>query len=231
MCNLRAYLVAVDTEPALETEDDIINYNRRLFLPSGTIFAQLYRESDLEVRKRLYAQVESGNQWFRYRYEIDGLMEKSLQLDLMAKGDAYVCTSYMARYSFPSIERRHGFQPFRVGRNILFARYGGIVGPKLSPWKHELDRHLLRLIEGGVNEQILRSYVKLRFLKENDVDLEDQDKGNLRISMEHLVIGILAWLVGIGASVIAFSGEIALTKFDQSIARRGNHFKTLSSFN
>ena len=66
-CNLRAYLITVHYEPEINTEADILALNRRLFLPSGTIFAQLYGSSKLEVRKKLYAQVEERDQWFRYR--------------------------------------------------------------------------------------------------------------------------------------------------------------------
>ena len=83
-------------------------------------------------------------------------MEMGFQLGLMERGDAYVCTEYMARTGFPVLEARHGYQPFRIGDSILFARYGSVVAPKLSPWKPEMDKYLLRLTEGGIIQQMLR---------------------------------------------------------------------------
>ena len=34
-CNLRAYLVTVNTEPPIDSADDILSQGKRLFLPRG----------------------------------------------------------------------------------------------------------------------------------------------------------------------------------------------------
>ena len=47
-CNLRAYLIAVDYDQAIDSEQDILDLGRRLFLPNGTFFAQVYKEAGIK---------------------------------------------------------------------------------------------------------------------------------------------------------------------------------------
>ena len=52
-CNLRAYLVSVDYEKPLDSEKDVLDMGRRLYLPRGqTSLLSIFRDSPTEVQSQ-----------------------------------------------------------------------------------------------------------------------------------------------------------------------------------
>ena len=54
----RAYLMSVDFEPAVESDQDIITQDRRLLFPYGTPFYHLYEHSPLIAQRQVAARVK-----------------------------------------------------------------------------------------------------------------------------------------------------------------------------
>ena len=54
-CNLRAFLVTVNTEPPIDNDQDVVEQGKKLFLPKGqTSFISLYRNTKNPYQKQLF---------------------------------------------------------------------------------------------------------------------------------------------------------------------------------
>ena len=60
-CNLRAYLMAVDFEPPIDSDADVLRLGRELYFPVGTPLKALYETSPSVVQRALSDKVKAGH--------------------------------------------------------------------------------------------------------------------------------------------------------------------------
>ena len=56
-CNLRAYLIYTDFERPVDGDGDVLSLGRRVLMPKGTPFLDMYKFSPLEVQRKIGAEV------------------------------------------------------------------------------------------------------------------------------------------------------------------------------
>ena len=65
-CNLRAYLLKIDYEPAINTEEDILAQDRAFYLPIGAPFLNFICDSEKQTHKTICKRVKENNHMFQY---------------------------------------------------------------------------------------------------------------------------------------------------------------------
>ena len=57
-------------------------------------------------------------------------------------------------------EARHGWQPFRLSRAIIFLTYKGWVVAKGRRWREDVNVFTQRLTDTGVKARLIQKYIK-----------------------------------------------------------------------
>lgn len=201
-CNLRASLISTDYEPAINSEKDLLDQGKRLFLPLGqsSLLTSL-RESPKESQQFLYKQIIENNQFFEY---VNGMRTLEVEQAMIVNGDAFVWTEHFAKAGFARIEKRYGFQPFRLGKNVFLHFQGAFVFPKNQDWAGEVNHILSRLLESGIIERTFRKYFPLRYI----VKEQPPDEAVEPFDLFNIIGGILVLAFGWTIAGVAFLVEL-----------------------
>ena len=75
-------------------------------------------------------------QYFRY---VKGRRPQEFEEEILASGNVFVMDPLSARATFHRTVERYGEQPFRVGKVNIFHSYAGMIMPKDSLLKDQLQ--------------------------------------------------------------------------------------------
>ena len=70
------------------------------------------------------------------------------------------------------------------------------------------------------NRYFSRSYVKLKYLKENENIVKTDSSADHPITIGHLFLGIMAWIIGSALSGLFFCAELFPKKYDHHLRSR-----------
>lgn len=197
-CNLRAYLMLVDTEAPVNNIDDLLKAGKRLVIPRRSAITPLLKYSSLPSFQAIFKQI-SANGDFAEPYDSEELTRAQLK-----EGFSKIALDSMMLFQMAKYVRSHDReQPFYQGRDVIFPFYGGMVVPKGSIWKADFDAIVRRLKEGGIIEQIILSYVPLPFLSKAKSTPHPEP-----FTVDHLLGTGFIFLAGLTLSFLAFLGEV-----------------------
>ncbi len=198
-CNLRAYLMSVDVETAIDTELDILDQGRRLYLPKGSFFVRQFKESPYEAQSQLFKTILKEGLFESY---VNGFPRFEFEKEMISKKYIFVSGRNMQMSFYDTIIRRHGRQPFHMSK--LPIKFGllnaGIAIAKNSMYKPHFDSLISRLKAGGITEHIIRTYTWNWYE-------EELQTGSSPITLTHISLGLFAWIVGVTMSGLVLALE------------------------
>ena len=65
-CNLRAYLMQVPYQKAVNSEEDLLELGQDMYIPLGTPFKALFKDSPIESQQKLFQKTESAGHYFYF---------------------------------------------------------------------------------------------------------------------------------------------------------------------
>ena len=84
-CNLRAYLMKVDFETPVDSEQDLLDKGWKLWLPKGGVFEYMFIISPKEALRKVGHQVIDNEQFFFYDQQ--GLTPIDLEKRIISEGN------------------------------------------------------------------------------------------------------------------------------------------------
>lgn len=103
----------VDYEAVVDSDQDIVDLGRKLYLPHGSAFVNLYKSSPWKAQQIISKQIEENQQLYYYD---KGLPPYELEVQMIREGSATILGSVMALSLFGLLEQRHGYQPMRISK-------------------------------------------------------------------------------------------------------------------
>ena len=152
-CNLRAYLMQVPYEKAVNTEQDLLELGQDMFVPLGTPFKSLFKNSPISSQQELFKRAEAAESYFYFQ---SGNIPEKVQNELRADRGVVVTSRESAILRF---EKSGSKNPFRISKSKIWQFYAGYVAPKNSIWIEDMSDIILHLKEGGILQQLLSLYM------------------------------------------------------------------------
>ena len=107
-------------------------------------------------------------------------------------------------------EKRHGYQPFYIGKKTIFVNFGAYPIPKGVSWFDDMNMAVHRLKDAGIIGFIKESYILPRHRED-----EKEDRRQTKpFTLEHVAGPIVILLVGLFLSSLIYLVEITQKKKD-----------------
>lgn len=100
---------------------------------------------------------------------------------------------------------RSGVSSLKVLEEALRSSYCGMRFKRFSPFFKDLNEQIMRMFETGIIQ-----YNERRSKKSNDFKNVNEDIGPQVLTMDHLGIGFIFWLVPLAVGVILFLIEVLI---------------------
>ena len=196
ICNLRAFLVAIDYEKAVDNAQDVLDQNRRFFVPSGTGIEYEVFHSKASVYLKLAARVQEQQTFFRF---VRGWLPPDTEDEVTSAGavGAFPKLAIMTRFS--EAKKKTGRMPVRISKEHAFYFHIGYLLPKFALWKNRLNLQLMTFTERGIYDKLTLDYMP----EINDKEVTDDDDKERAFTLEHLMGAYL--VLGIGYFISIFS--------------------------
>lgn len=200
-CNLRAYLMYTPYEKPIETEQDIVDRGRNLYLPFGTPFLSYYKESELEIRRQLWSKIDK-NPNLLYYAAIASCFLKHEKVDLIENGgvDLQSRAFFYARY--PIMKAMYGYQPFYISKKAVFELQFSMMLKKYQDHRRDLNRIVRHLQAAGIVDHLSNGYLSQEALIGQNLDNTPQP-----FTLEHFTGAFVILGVGLIVSGMTLLNE------------------------
>lgn len=102
--------------------------------------------------------------------------------------------------------KEHNLATLRPGRTVIVPSRGVFVMAKHFPWQAHLKEMLMRSVEAGINERIVRKYMLgLRTL--DDLRKNPRSDTVKPFSMDHFAAGFMALTIGVSLALAVLMFE------------------------
>ena len=204
-CNLRAYLMHVDSEKPIDTAKDIVDQSRKVYFFSQHDESAMHEalpENTFKYEK-LYAK-RSYENGYQFAYPEDGY-EPAHILRLMIDEGIVIFSAgiHELRRNSNKDMKRFGYLPFRLSKypTRIHPKYAGLVIAKYSALKAIFEPVIMRLNEADIIEHYSRS--TYYYWKP-----EKEELPKTPLNLEHMLIGYVIYIIGVAISILAFFMEM-----------------------
>ena len=154
--NLRAHLIKSDTEPNLESVDDILYVGGKFYIHTIAVIMQpknigqldqLFSEKDAAEMKALVTKVKEHDTNYDF-VEFRGLMPKYVVNDIYSDNRASIlCSLHTWEFAFQEDPDKLNTKAFYKSDHVLYTAYTGDVMRKYSTYSYDIYRQGMLLHE------------------------------------------------------------------------------------
>ena len=211
-----------DYEKPIDTGEDLLERNGKLYLVRGTIMASMFKSSKRPTQIKLYKQVQAQDTLFTLEknssvpYHVLKDIVKNpgaIMLGQVAAMDQVIQKPddlFLLKNDFPQILRaeRAGIENLRLAREPPFHNQYGMIFPKSrAPWVQRFNAKLQQVVEAGIIDYGFRKYVPQRSLAALNSAPKKEAAQPKAFGMKHFGGIFAAEIVGLSACFGAFLME------------------------
>ncbi|XP_059079334.1 glutamate receptor ionotropic, kainate 3-like isoform X2 [Tigriopus californicus] len=205
-CNLRAYLMHTSYEKPIETEKDILDRGRDLYLPVRTPFDAYYRDSELDLRRQLWAKVEKNPNLLFYSGIASCVLQHE-ETNLLEKGGVDLLSPVIFFARYPIMKEKFGYEPFYISKKAVFELQFSMMLKKHQDHRQDLNWVVRQLQAAGIVDHLSRNY-----LSQEAVFGESLDNRPKAFTFEHFAGAFVILTIGLILGFCMFLYESLSTK-------------------
>lgn len=125
----------------------------------------------------------------------------------------------MALAQFPIIEKRHGYQPFRLSKGVSIIFVGAHLIPKRAPFEKDLGKAMQEIVEAGLVTFYKRRYISPKYLTGSE-EISKQASPTA-FTLLHIMGALVILLGGLTVATLAFLVEVSSSGKGKGTLRAG----------
>ncbi len=202
-CNLRAYMLAADKSPLVDSVQDIWDQGRCLHLTREYPEKEHYEAApeDFVYEKLVVAKTYEDD--CQYSYDSNGYIPMEMESKIIEEGAVITQADLIFQSTYAmDVRARWGYDPFRISKEVarLYHRHAGLPIKKGSVLKKIFDPQVLAMRSAGLLQYFVKSYYLVEVI---DEPLEP-------IDLRHFLLGFGVYFAGLILSGLAFMYEYFL---------------------
>lgn len=204
--DFRGILLTISYEQPIDTLYDLLEAKRSLYLIPGSAMEIGMANTPLKEYKRAHDELFVKRK--AVLTFVNGWISSEIEDQVYHRSAALITSLVGIQMRYDANVEKFGNNPFRVGKKVIFYFYSGFVVPKGTPWKADIDRVLIQMVDMGIIERITQSYIPLTAKLDLTTPLQRRKNIVAAFSIRHIFGPLIVLAIGMFVALITLTAEL-----------------------